>query len=174
MKKYLLVFIFLLPASVHSEVDLSLRFGTGVSVLVNIPYKASGDTPRFSIPLMLDVGLMIDERFGLYLEGVLLFTEGGGNGHIFGGVYGVLKGEYTFFKGDNLGFYALLGLGYGGVLMWGYEDLYGIGPGTLNFGAGIEFYVTDGLSLGFEPRLRWGFPREVQTPSVELLLTIRV
>jgi hypothetical protein len=170
---YLVVLVLLLPTRAISEVNFSLRAGGGFSSLLNLPDKAVDDTSRFSMPLMFDIGVLVDERFGMHLEGIYLFVEG--EHHNYGGVYGTLKFEFYFLKNHRkLDLYGLFGIGFGAVLLWGYEDFYISGIGTLNFGGGIEYEISDWLSVGFEPRLRLGFPNGVEVPSVELFLTTRM
>ncbi len=65
--RIIFLFVLILPASAYSGIDFSLRIGTGASILVNMPQDAIDSTPRVSLPVMVNIGFLIDKKIGFHL-----------------------------------------------------------------------------------------------------------
>jgi len=124
------------------------------------------------IPLILDIGYKINDRFAIWADGQYWWP-----GFHFLGFRSFsvsLLGGYYFPAGKDpiAQPYVLLGLGYGTIMFirdYDYGTLAFNGLFQLQVGGGVEFRIAECFNLGVETRARFGFPHYPDVVGISLL-----
>jgi len=182
LRNIIIVVGFVVPNISHSEVDFNFRFGTGASIFLNLPESHQVATRRVSAPVLISIGIISDNKFGFHLNGTCLLIDDTGYFKVIQGYYISFSAEYHFLPSykELFDFYALSGIGWGGVIMYigpyrGMDDIEdGSGGWIFTIGVGMNIKVLDWLNFGFQPRLRFAYPGHPEIPSLEFLLITNV